>query len=112
MNLYKAATFEESRKIDALLDRYGEYPIKDFEIQNNKLAEIITDAQTRSGDINDELLEHEQVWKVTFFHVTPESDKHEFDVFVDMIPKELHDGKKEFLLDYDRQEEADECLCT
>ena len=104
--LYKAATYEESRKIDVLLDRYGEYPIKDYETQNNKLAEKITDAQTRSGNIDGDLSEHEQVWKVTFFRVTPEPEKHEFDVYVDMIPKELHDGKKEFLLDYDKQQEA------
>lgn len=105
-NLYKAATYEESRKIDELLDRYGEYPIKDYIILDSKLDNRITDAQTRSGDINDELSELEQVWKVTFFHVTPKPKKHEFDVYVDMLPKELRDGKKEFLLDYDKQQEA------
>lgn len=31
--LYKAATYEESQKIDKLLDRYEEYPIKDYAIE-------------------------------------------------------------------------------
>lgn len=32
-NLFKAASYEESRKIDALLDKYGEYRIEDYYIE-------------------------------------------------------------------------------
>ena len=205
-NLYKAATFDESRKIDVLLDRFGEYPIKDYQVEDfnqsfdtvkensvwitiykdilgiednidnitsicvqkdwlikklskegetldewlneytaddtdpiardalaenivldyekedlvafqkiesakateidSNLAKKIVAAQNRSGNIGGDLSEHEQVWKVTFFRVTPEPEKHEFDVYVDMIPKALHDGRKEFLLNHDKQQEA------
>lgn len=31
--LYKGSTYEDSQKIDALLDRYGEYPIRDHRIE-------------------------------------------------------------------------------
>lgn len=32
--LYKATSYEESRKADELLDRYGEYPINDYRMKS------------------------------------------------------------------------------
>ena len=63
--------------------------------KESNLEEKITAAQNRSNGINEALSESDQVWKVTFFHVTPEPEKHEFDVYIDMIPKVFHDGKRE-----------------
>ena len=39
--LYKAATYEESKKLDTLLDRYGEYRIKDYKIEPVIMSGVI-----------------------------------------------------------------------
>lgn len=40
-NLFKAETYEDSRIIDALLDKYGEFPIKDYKVEPVIMSGVI-----------------------------------------------------------------------
>lgn len=51
---------------------------------------------------NDEKL----LWKVTFFQITPDSIKHEFDVYIDIDSKETKDKDEKFLLGADDEKIA------